>query len=73
MSLKVITCHLEVKNWRLTGGQILKSTVLDLRVSFHRIFGSGNPYMVLEYCSDVIGGHNCHFKVKMGGQLEAKH
>ena len=38
-------------------------------MSFHRIFGSGNLYMLLEYCSDVIGGHNCYFKVKIGGQI----
>ena len=61
------------QNWRSIGGQILKSTVLDLWVSFHRIFGTGNPYMALEYCSDVIGGHNCHLKEKIGGQLEVKH
>ena len=60
MSLKVITA-----NWRSSGGQTFKSTVLDLWVSFHSfVFVSGNPYLVLEYCSDVTEGHNLPF----GGQ-----
>ena len=35
---------------------------------FHRIFGSGNPYMAQEYCSDVTGGHNFYLKVQIRGQ-----
>ena len=41
---------------------------MDLWVSFHRIFGSGNPYMAQEYCSDVTGGHNFYLKVQIRGQ-----
>ena len=40
---------------------------------FILFFVSGNPYLALDYCSDVTGGRNCHLKVKIGGQLEVKH
>ena len=56
------------QNWRSTGGQILKSTVQHLWVSFYRFFVSRNLYLALEYCSDVTGGRNCHLEVKTGGQ-----
>ena len=46
---------------------------MDLWVSFYRFFVCGNPYLALEYCSDVTGGRNYHFQVKIGGQLMVKH
>ena len=63
----------EGQNWRSTGGQSLESTVMDLWVSFHRFFVSGNPNLALKYCSDVTGGHKCHLEVIIGGQLEVSH
>ena len=75
----MLRCHwraqlpIEGHNWRSTGGQTLKSTELDLWVSFYRFFVSGNPYLALEYCSDSTGGHNCCLEVKIRGQLEVKH
>ena len=63
----------EGQNWRSTGGQSLKSTVLDLWVSFHRFLLFGNPNLALKYCSDVTGGHNCNLEVIIGGQLEVNH
>ena len=44
---------IEGQNWRSTGGQSLKYTVLDLWVSFHRFLVFDNPYLALEYQSDV--------------------
>ena len=64
---------IEGQNWRSTGGQSLKSTVLDLWVPFIGFFVSGNPNLALKYCSDVTGGHKCHLKVKTGGQLEVNY
>ena len=62
------------QNWRSSGGQIFKSTKLDLLVSFHRFFFvSGNPNLALWYCSDVTGSHNCHLEVIIRGQLEVNH
>ena len=58
-------CHLKVK----TGGQSLKSTVLDLWVSFHRFFVSGNPNLALKYCSDVTVG----LLLDMDSQIQKKH
>ena len=63
----------EGQNWRSTGGQSLKSTVLDLWVSFHRFLVLGNPNLALKYCSDVTGGNKCHLEVIIGGQLEVSH
>ena len=63
----------EGHNWRSTGGQSLKSTVLDLWVSSHRFFVSENPNLALKYCSDITEGHKCNLKVKTGGQLEVNH
>ena len=37
-------------------------------MSLNWFFVSGNPYLALDYCSDVTGGRNCHLKVKIGGQ-----
>ena len=34
-------------------------------MSVYRIFVTGNPYLALEKCSDVTGGHNCNLKVKI--------
>ena len=59
----------EGHNWRSTGGQSLKSTVLDLWVSFHRFLVLGNPNLALKYCSHVNGGHNYHLELIIGGQL----
>ena len=60
-------------NWRSTGGQSLKSTVLDLWVSFQRFLVLGNPNLALKYCSDVTGSHNCHLELMIGGQLAVNH
>ena len=56
-------------NWRSTGGQSLKSTVLDLWVSSQRFLVLGNPSLAQKYCSNVTEGHNCHLEVIIGGQL----
>ena len=57
--------HLRNQNWRSTGGQSLKSTVLYLWVSFHRFFciwESKSGTMILLRChwkSQLpFGGHN---------------
>ena len=63
----------EGQNWRSTGGQLLKSTVLDSWVSFHSFLSFGNPNLALKYCSDVTEGHKCHLEVIIGGQLEVSH
>merc|ERR1719391_1659910 len=55
-------------NWRSTGGQSLKSAVLDSWVSFHRFLALGNPNLAPKHCSDVTGGHNRHLERP---QLEA--
>ena len=56
MSLEVITAIWRGHYWRSTGGKSLKSTVLDLWMSFYRFLVSGNPNLALKYCSDVTIG-----------------
>ena len=62
MSLEVINAFWRGHDWRSTGGQSLKSTVLDLWMSFYRFLVSGNPNLALKYCSDVTEGHKCQFE-----------
>ena len=70
--LEVVTAvwrsTLEVK-WRSN----IKIYYIALMGVLYGIFVSGNPYLALEYCSDVTGGRNCRLEVKIRGQLEVKH
>ena len=58
----------EGQNWRSTGGQSLKSTVLDLWVSFYRFLVLENPNLALKHCSDVTVG----LLLDMDSQIQKK-
>ena len=64
-------------NRRSNGGQLEVKDKISCKANMGVFklffFVSGNPYLALDYCSDVTGGRNCHLKVKIGGQLEVKH